>query len=321
MPDMASLQRYLEKQRIDNAFVITYLCCQQEQCPETGHLHYQGYFQLAKNTKTTYNKIQKQFAFLQGAHFKNANGSDQQNYEYCSKKDTAIPNTFFEFGHRRTFDESKFTKGNQENKYCGMKQDVHDGMSLIDFIEKYSWTCSKNGAKLESVSNLRAYYDLYKPSLEYSILKDYGSFLLYQKRLIDLIEQKPDNRKIIWVYDPLGNKGKTVLCKHLCCNNNFLRLTNGKTNDISYVWKGQHIVFDFSRSQEEVINYGVLEDLKNGMITSYKYESCVKHYEVPHVLVMSNFLPNVKKMSLDRWLIYQINDLYDIIDVTNKHVY
>lgn len=194
--------------------------------------------------------------------------------------------------------------------------DVRNGMTFEDFVEKYSFCMGK----LESMNNLRSYYELYKPLVVYSLINEYGKYLPYQQQIIDIVEKKPDKRKIIWIYDPVGNNGKTELCKHLCCNNNFLRLTNGKTNDISYVWKGQHVVFDFSRSQEEVINYGVLEDLKNGMVTSYKYESCVKHFDIPHLFVMANFLPNISKMSLDRWLIYKINLGCVMVDITNEHV-
>ena len=47
--------------------------------------------------------------------------------------------------------------------------------------------------------------------------------------------------------------------------------------------------------------YDVLEMLKDGQISSGKYESTVRTIHPVHVLVFSNAAPRVEAMPLDRW--------------------
>lgn len=78
---------------------ITYVCFQREACPETGRLHYQGYveFPVRKQLNTVkryFTKVHKQ----PGIHLEIARGLASQCRAYCCKPDTAIPNTFVEYG-------------------------------------------------------------------------------------------------------------------------------------------------------------------------------------------------------------------------------
>ena len=75
-----------------------------------------------------------------------------------------------------------------------------------------------------------------------------------------------------------------------------------KRTDIKYAYTGQKVViFDLTRSQEDHFNYEVMESLKNGIFFSSKYESKMKIYPSPHVIVFSNWAPQLNKMSPDRW--------------------
>ena len=60
-------------------------------------------------------------------------------------------------------------------------------------------------------------------------------------------------------------------------------------------------IFDYSRSEEDHINYEVIESSKNGVMFSTKYVSTQKVHTPPHVVIMANFDPNKSKMSADRW--------------------
>lgn len=123
----------------------------------------------------------------------------------------------------------------------------------------------------------------------------------WQFRLIQEVQRKPDDRKIIWYYDDEGNKGKTFLCEYLRSKGAKV-LMNGKTADIAYIYNGEKIVlFDYTRSMETYVNYGLLEGIKNGYLVSTKYMGCTKSFEKPHVIVMANFRPDYNKLSLDRW--------------------
>lgn len=124
----------------------------------------------------------------------------------------------------------------------------------------------------------------------------------WQKKLeIELLE-KPNDRKIIWICDNEGNMGKTVFCKYMAIKHKATIIQSGKKSDIAYMIDNPKIVlFNLSRTQESRINYDAIESIKDGMIMSSKYESKMKIFNPPHVIIMSNFMPDINMMSKDRW--------------------
>lgn len=137
----------------------------------------------------------------------------------------------------------------------------------------------------------------------------------WQNKLVDELTHDPDDRKVIWYYDPIGNTGKTWMCKYLYAHGDVAYFTNGKASDIAHAYKGERVVvFDFSRSNEEWINYQSIETTKNGMMFSGKYNSTTKCYSCPWVVCMANFKPKLDALSMDRWDIRTINP--DDIQIT-----
>lgn len=139
----------------------------------------------------------------------------------------------------------------------------------------------------------------------------------WQKEFMDLYEQyKENDRKIVWIYGKKGGEGKTSLAKWLYVNKDFGYLTNAKTADISY-YVTENIkeayVFDFSRTTEGHINYQALENLKNGLLFSSKYESSVVCMDNPFIVCFSNWEPEYTALSDDRWIVREImNDSLEI---------
>lgn len=136
----------------------------------------------------------------------------------------------------------------------------------------------------------------------------------WQKDIVKLMDEEPNDRIIYWYFDPTGNKGKTTLAKSLCINfpNKVLYLS-GKANDIKYgvaefITKNKlkMAIFDYTRSQEEYISYEALEAIKNGIYFNTKYESKMVVYDVPHIVVLANFRPDLSKLSADRWVIKEV---------------
>lgn len=130
----------------------------------------------------------------------------------------------------------------------------------------------------------------------------------WQQEAIMMLTQPPNDRTINWWVDIEGGKGKTALCKHLCLKHKALYL-NGKCADMKYAiaeWLKQGndlnlIVIDYTRSMEQFVSYQGLEEIKNGIFFSTKYESGMVMYNSPHVFVFSNFYPDQSKLSEDRW--------------------
>ena len=93
------------------------------------------------------------------------------------------------------------------------------------------------------------------------------------------------------------------------CKFGVVRFENGKNADIRYAYIYEPIViFDFSRSVEERVNYEIIESIKNDIFFSSKYESGMKLFNVPHVIIFANFYPDQNKLSLDRWDIREVNE-------------
>lgn len=118
---------------------------------------------------------------------------------------------------------------------------------------------------------------------------------------------KQNNRKIMWIHDKLGGNGKSVLANYLIDNKSALLVDSGKVADVAYAYNNEEvIIFDLPRCTldadgKDWTPYRIMEMFKNGRIFSPKYQSCMKRFKPCKVIVLANFLPDVSKLSLDRW--------------------
>ncbi len=139
----------------------------------------------------------------------------------------------------------------------------------------------------------------------------------WQQKIIDIINQEPDDRTINWIVDDKGNAGKTALAKYIVTKYNALYLT-GKASDSKYLLskyfeadesrKNNLIcVFDYTRSIENYVSYQGLEEIKNGIFMNTKYECEMVTFNSPHVIVFANFRPDMDKLSKDRWNIISLD--------------
>lgn len=141
----------------------------------------------------------------------------------------------------------------------------------------------------------------------------------WQKDIIDIIEKNDDgDRTFNWYWETKGNVGKSWLCKFLCLKYDAIICDGKKDNVMNQVrtWMEDNkeqsprvVIMDVPRTNIEYINYGVLEQLKNGLIYSGKYEGGVCIFESPIVVIFANEMPDVDKISLDRWNIIEIKGL------------
>lgn len=140
----------------------------------------------------------------------------------------------------------------------------------------------------------------------------------WQQSIYDMCTPKPDKRTINWIYDPVGNNGKTELCKYLFVKLNCLSATSGSAKDIACmlacaVENGRNLneltifLFHYSRSSEN-ISYKAIESVKDGYITSTKYKSNTLVFNNPHVFILSNQKPELDKLTIDRWKIWTIRE-------------
>jgi hypothetical protein len=135
----------------------------------------------------------------------------------------------------------------------------------------------------------------------------------WQLDVMEIVNGPVDKRKIYWFHEPIGNVGKTTLCKYLVVRHNALMLT-GKSSDmfnmiLKYPGKRKLILVDCPRSQQDFVNYGAIEQIKNGLLFSGKYEGGQCVFNQPHVIVFANAEPKEEQMSMDRWDIREISPI------------
>lgn len=133
----------------------------------------------------------------------------------------------------------------------------------------------------------------------------------WQREMKEYLETTPDQRKIRFVVDYKGNTGKSWFSYWYAQQNEKCQvLCPGKYADMAFVLRMNInvLILDCPRSKQgDFIQYDFLEHCKNGHVFSPKYESVVKQLDDIHIVVMMNQMPDVSKLSADRFQIIELN--------------
>jgi len=163
--------------------------------------------------------------------------------------------------------------------------------------------CSKDG---DYVANIPVPKPLYVPTL-------YG----WQLDVLELVKDDcpPDCRKIVWCWEDEGGKGKSALARYLCIKKHAL-ITSGRCADMKFSVVNFEkmtgcgpgiVVVDVPRSMENHFSYAGIEEVKNSVFCSSKFESVMYVGNPPHVIVLANFPPRLGfDLSADRFHIIDI---------------
>lgn len=262
---------------------------------ETNHL--QGYIQLTKVTK--FKTIKQWFldnADGSGPHIEKAKGNPEQNYVYCTKQ-----GKFWEFGQRR--------RQGQRTDIEAFLNTAATGANSIEIAQKHPVEFVKYWKAAEKLQNdLRHIKHMNKLINYYKDAKLRG----WQKVVLKKLD-KQNNRQVTWVFDPVGGLGKTWFAGYLQVYLNAFVIEGGKKANIAYAYNEEqrYVVFDFTREKQDLVSYSLIESFKNGRIFSEKYESRNKVFRPCKVLCLSNFYPDISKLSHDRWQILEFKKEFD----------
>lgn len=153
------------------------------------------------------------------------------------------------------------------------------------------------------------------------------TFKQWQTDVLKIIEQDHGsmNRKVNWIWSNKGEVGKSSLVKHLLLRHGAY-CVSGKASDVYFALEKQPkvLVCDVPRSKEGHFHpWEWIEGCLNGAIFSTKYESGMKLFNPPHVLIFANFEPDQTVMSEDRWNIVNVDepDQTDVSGNTNETIY
>ena len=130
-----------------------------------------------------------------------------------------------------------------------------------------------------------------------------------------IFAHEPVKRKIYWIWSRSGERGKSSMVRYMAMNDALV--CSGKAADMKYLivkWKEthgdypEHVVFDVPRSMENFLSYQGIEEIKNGVFASTKYECEMVVMNQPNVYIFANFPPDMNNevMSQDRFVIWDV---------------
>lgn len=133
----------------------------------------------------------------------------------------------------------------------------------------------------------------------------------WQERLYNEILGEADDRIIRFVIDKDGGKGKSYFCRWMLTNKHETTqvLSVGKRDDLAHALDVSKRIFLFNlpRGGMELLQYGLLENIKDRIVFSPKYNSTTKVLDYnAHVIVFGNEDPDMTKMSFDRYYITEL---------------
>lgn len=233
--------------------------------------------------------------------FKPASGTAEQNYKYVRKirAEDLIPNapeTFFEQGLRPNFEAATQQRREAQSKGAEATAELWEQARELARDGRFD----EIPAQLY-IQHMRNFQLIYREERNKRTPIEDFELREWQQELLNILEGPVDNRKIYWYWEEVGNVGKSWMATFLLRNYDAITVSSGKTADIAYLLdQPKIVVFDIARDAIDHVNFGVMEDIKNGRVFSPKYESAVKSFDVPHLVVFANCPCPHGKFSADR---------------------
>ena len=260
-----------------------------------GKLHIQFYVET-KHPKTFKRFVEN----FKGAHVEARKGSAQDCIIYCTKLKSRVAGPWY-FGAPKKIENSDIEDYRIEAVEMIKKDRTN---ALYNIGHKNPSYYKKDRQWLELMVN--------KQPMTIEYIKEFKP-RVWQSYLLEVVEKRPvDQRKIYWFVDEKGGCGKTYMSKWLVQEKKaFYTRGTSKGADVKYLYKNEQLViFDYARAFKQELGdfkkdgdfaYGLMEEFKDGMINSDKYESILKGCKDCIVIAFSNERPDKGKLSKDRW--------------------
>lgn len=280
-----------DEQALRDCKEIKFCQYEHEIAPSTGTPHLQGYLHFKKPLLKA--EVLKFFDPKHGPTIKRQRGTNAQNDTYTSKDNAGI----VRWGEPIPDGQGKRT----DLDLC--VEDALDGVPLKKLRLEYKPTMARYGKFIEQI--IEDNREL--PTSDIMELRP------WQQEIWDYVNQvyAPPREIVFWV-DREGGAGKSSLCRHLLLTlgEDVQVITEGTYRDIAYAIsvKTRIFLFDLPRSFDgDKFEWSILEDIKNGLVTSSKYESKTKFFSIPFVIVFCNEVYN-HKFSHNRVVIKYCSD-------------
>nr|WAE43010.1 MAG: replication associated protein [Cressdnaviricota sp.] len=138
----------------------------------------------------------------------------------------------------------------------------------------------------------------------------------YQVELLEILSKEPDDRKVMWIWEPAGKVGKTQFAKYICAKHGGV-ITAGRNSDMKNAIVNYHekagnypeiVILNVPREILQYVSYTGIEEVKDGCFASTKFECGMVLMNSPHLLIFANEPPRMSALSEDRWWIRRIDE-------------
>lgn len=263
----------------------------------SGTPHLQGYVVFERVKRFS----EAQRLLPEGAHLEVKRGSPQQASDYC-KKD----GLFKEFG---------------------ILPSLSRGNSQFDSFVEWIVSCRDASGSVPSERDIANHFPLlwlrYERKLRQlalyltptpEIVPIESTLRPWQNGLFaELNVECSNDREIIFYVDEIGGAGKSFFQRYMYTQSpdRVQLLSVGRRDDLAHAIDPTKEVFLFNvgRQQMEFFPYAVVEALKDRVVFSPKYDSTTKILAIcPHVVVFCNEMPDMRRLTDDRYDIRNIDD-------------
>ena len=220
-------------------------------------------------------------------------GSIEQSIEYCSKEESRV------IPYR--------SWGVPPQPRPGKRSDLDDAVNYIRSLDGSAayrmrmLACEHPGVY---VKYFKGFWDLCR-QLEVQQPLPALPWHRWQQTVLTACLLEPNRRKIHWIYDSVGNRGKSYLSSYLVTNPEYNAIELcGKVADMAYAYNGERVViFDIVRSQAEHIDhlYDFAERLKmvvflvGSMSHVQRYLTLLMYFSL---LILLLIIPNGLKIDM-----------------------
>lgn len=184
---------------------------------------------------------------------------------------------------------------------------------------QYTW---KDASHVEGPWFFGKFKKIREFDAENEIVKE---LLPFQQQILTPAKNKPPKDGTInWLYDPVGQKGKTELARYVLHNDDAVIIRFGNANDMAYQISQKPnynlYIFDLSRCKPKNVDwadiYSSIEACRDGLITTNKWKSDTILMNKPWVWVLANEMPQLLRLSSSRWKIWVITAQLNLREVT-----
>lgn len=177
--------------------------------------------------------------------------------------------------------------------------------------------CSKDFTRIKGPWEISKLNKVLTKQMEWFLKQELRPWQSQLKKLIEPF----DMRKIHLVYDERGNNGKSLFTEYMELEDRIYELPPYRLMDDIFQWVcsvgGQKaFAVDMPRGmKKDKLGdfYSGIEIIKNGVAFDKRYNAKKIRFTRPNIVVFTNELPVLNLMSLDRWVIWEIDEDHELV--------